>query len=142
MKKIIWMILIVVIIALAIITNIYYQYKSEAIEVRKRNEEYDKYTSNQILGSSLMTLINKTIDYNEKNEVNKDDSKHYIDNGTNSIRIEIKFLESKNTFPMEAIAALGSESFIKNYTNMSFKCTIKEYHEKTGQIKYLLFEQV
>lgn len=142
MKKTIWIILIIVIVILTAITYGYYQYKSQLIAIKKQNEEYEKYTVNQILGSSLMTLINKTIDYNERNEIKKDDKNSYIENDKNSIKIDIKFLESENIFSMEAIANLGSENFIKNYTNMSFKCTQIQYHKKTGQIKYLLFEQV
>ena len=43
---------------------------------------------------------------------------------------------------MEAISSLGPEKFIKNYNSMKFKCTKKEYHEKTKYIKYMLFEQI
>ena len=66
----------------------------------------------------------------------------YIENEKNSIKIEIKFKESDKTYAMEAISELGYESFVKNYSNMNFICTKKEYHKKTNQIKYLLFEQI
>ena len=99
-------------------------------------------TQDAILGSTLMTLINKASDQNEKNGVEKDKQNRYISNEENSIKIEVKFLESDKIYAMESISSLGSEAFIKNYNNMNFICTKKEYHEKTKYIKYMLFEQI
>ena len=89
-----------------------------------------------------MTLMNKASNDNEKNNVEKDAEGMYIENDTNSIKIEVKFLEADIIVSMEKIQSLGEEQFLKNYRSMSFSCTKKEYHEKTKQIKYLLFEQV
>ena len=89
-----------------------------------------------------MTLMNKASNDNEKNNVEKDAEGMYIENDTNSIKIEVKFLEADTTVRMEKIQSLGEDQFLKNYRSMSFSCTKKEYHEKTNQIKYLLFEQV
>ena len=89
-----------------------------------------------------MTVINKASDQNESNGIEKDEKNTYIENDTNSIKIEVKFLESDKIFSMEAISSLGAEQFIKNYNMMTFKCTKKEYHQKTNSIKYMLFEQI
>lgn len=129
--------IIVLILALAITNR-----QKAIIRAKNANLEYEKYTTNNILGSSLMTLINKVIDSNEKNGIQKDKNNLYIQNDTNSIIIEVKFIESKQIFRMEAISKLGSEAFIQNYNTMSFKCIKKEYHEKTKSISYLYFEQV
>ena len=101
-----------------------------------------EYTKEAILGSDLMTLINKATNQNEKNQVQKDEKKHYLENEKNSIKIEVKFLESDKIYTMEAISYLGSEAFIKNYNSMQFICTKKEYHKNTNYIKYMLFEQI
>ena len=77
-----------------------------------------------------------------KNNIKKDDKNKYIENDTTSIKIEVKFLEAENIIPMENIQKLGSEQFIKNYAVMNFKCIKKEYHSKTNNIKYMLFEQI
>ena len=108
----------------------------------KDNLEYENYTVNNILGSSLITLINKVIDSNNQNDVQKDEKGLYISNDTNSIIIEVKFKERDEVFRMEAISKIGSEAFIKNYNTMSFKCIIKQYHKNTKSISYLYFEQV
>ena len=141
MKKNLSVILGIFIIIIVILYLLYDNYMATILSAQKVNQEYEKYTENSILGSSLMTLINKVIDQNEKNEIEKDEANRYIQNDKNSIIIEVKFLEAEGTFSMEAIANLGADKFIKNYSNMTFKCTKKEYHSKTKNISYMLFEQ-
>ena len=117
--------------------------RQKALEIAKNeNAEYERYTENNIFGSSLMTLINKVTNSNEKNAVLTNDNGFYISNNENSIIIEVKFLESDAVFRMEQISRQGYENFIKYYNTMSFKCIKKEYHEKTKYISYLFFEQV
>jgi len=142
MKKNLFILMSIFIIIILILGLMIYNYKSTLLRAEKANLEYEKYTTNNILGSSLMTLINKVIDNNEKNYIDKDENNLYIENDTNSVIIEIKFIESDKVFRMESIAKLGSEAFIKNYNTMSFKCIRKEYHEKTKNISYLYFEQI
>lgn len=142
MKKNLLLILIIFIIFILIIYFLYDNYTKSIILANKQNQEYEQYTKDTIVGSSLMTLINKAIDQNEKNEIQKDNKNRYIQNDKNSIIIEVKFLESEDIFSMEAIAKLGAEQFIKNYNNRTFKCAKKEYHNNTKLIKYLLFEEI
>ena len=65
----------------------------------------------------------------------------YIENDTNSVKIQVKFLESEDIFDMELITNNGNENFIKYYGGFSFKCTKIDYH-KNGNVKSLLFEQI
>ena len=142
MKRNLFVIIGTFLIIITILTYIYFNYRKINILAKQQNSEYEQYTQDTILGSTLMTLINKVSDQNEKNRVEKDKQNRYIENEENSIKIEVKFLESDKIYAMEAISNLGSEEFIKNYNNMNFKCIKKEYHEKTKLIKYMLFEQV
>lgn len=142
MKKNLFVILGIFIIIIVILSYTYLNYRKTIILANQTNKEYESYTKNEIVGSQLMTLINKVIDQNEYNQIELDSENRYIENDENSIKIEIKFLESDKIFSMEAISNLGAEKFIKNYNRMTFKCTKKEYHEKTRKIKYLLFEQI
>lgn len=141
MKKNLFVIMGIFLIIIVILSYMYYNYKKINILAEQKNKEYEIYTENEILGSTLITLINKASDQNEKNEVKKDEQNRYINNDENSIKIEVKFSESDKIYKMEAITNLGSEAFIKNYNNMKFICTKKEYHKKTKNIKYMLFEQ-
>lgn len=142
MKKNLFIITGIFVITMAILAFIYFNYQKSLILAQNANREYEYYTTNNISGSELMTLINKVSDKNQKNGLEKDKNNRYIQNDTNSIKIEIKFLESNKTFEMESISNLGSESFVKNYNKLEFKCTKTEYHEKTKNIKYMLFEQI
>lgn len=142
MKKTIAVLIVIMLIIVVVLIYQYNSYKTVALRNQKLNEEYEVFTQGEILGTSLITLINKAIDSNQKNNVQLDENNLYIDNNKNSIRIEVKFTESDEIYPMERIGKLGSEQFIKNYATMNFKCTQKEYHDKTKIIKYLLFEQI
>lgn len=142
MKKFFIIMSIIILIILAVVTYKYNSYRTNELRTQKLNREYEVFTEGEILGTSLITIINKAVDNNEKNGIKTDNNNMYIENDTTSIKIEVKFLESENTFPMERIQKLGSEEFIKNYAVMNFKCTKKEYHKKTNNIKYMLFEQI
>lgn len=142
MKKNLLILLGIFFTIIVILSYMYYNYRKIAIMSNKINYEYENISKSTILGSTLMSTINKAIDQNEKNEIQKDEQDRYITNKENSIKIEVKFLESDKIYTMEAISSLGSEAFIKNYRNMKFKCTKKEYHEQTNYIKYMLFEQI
>lgn len=142
MKKTLIILILLIIAIIAVVIYQYNSYNRKLAETKRINKEYENFTENEILGTSLITLINKAIDSNEKNSISKNDKGLYIENETTSIKIEVKFLESDNIFSMESIGRLGSEEFTKNYGAFSFKCTKKTYHEKANNIKYLLFEQI
>ena len=142
MKRTLYILLSIFIILVIGIFYIYNNFIKVAMLSNKINTEYESYTEGTIVGSSLITLINKAIDHNTKNNVTTGYKDLYKENDTNSIKIEIKFIESDKTFSMESISKLGSEEFVKNYSSRNFKCTEKKYHDKTGQIKYMLFEEV
>ena len=80
MKKNLLVILGIFLIIIAVISYIYYNYEKTARIAKQTNLEYEKYTQQEIIGSSLMTVINKATDQNEKNGVAKDKNKRYIEN--------------------------------------------------------------
>lgn len=142
MKKVLAILLVIIVVVVTIVIYNYSNYKTQLERTRKLNEEYETFTNSEILGTSLISLINKAIDNNKKNNISLDDNNLYIENETTSLNIEVIFTESEEKYPMEKIERLGSEQFIKNYASATFKCTKKQYHEKTNNIKYLLFEQI
>ena len=141
--KITLLILIAIVIVIVCIIGIkYYSYMMEYNNVIKENEEYEKYKDQEVYGIDLATLINKAVDKNEKNNIPKDDKNLYIQNDENSIEIEIYIEDNETTYKMEVFYNSGTEQFIQYYGNIKFKCSKIEYHEKTGKIKYILFEQI
>lgn len=140
MKKIAIFILIII----AIVSTVSYLYLSSINTYRnaqKENAKFEIYLNNEITGTEITTLINKAIDQNKKNEIEKDNKGKYIENDENSLNIDIKFIDDDVTYNMEKIFDRGMENFLTYYRNISFKCSEVQYHEKTNKIKYMLFEQ-
>lgn len=143
MKNRIILILIIFLIILSISIYYVYNYRRQAIEAQKINNEYKTYYNMQMLGTELVSILNKTADINEKNEIPKDSKDMYIDNNINSIKIYInlKYKEEFQTVEMEKILNNGIEKFIKSYATASFKCTEIRYHDKTKNVKELVFTE-
>ena len=71
MKKTILIFLSIVIIIVSIIGIKYYSYMIEHNNVKKENAEYEAYKDKEVYGIDIATLINKTVDQNEKNEIQR-----------------------------------------------------------------------
>ena len=141
MKKIV-IILAIVLILVSIIAFQYYSYQVDYQITIEENAEYEQYQDKEIYGIDLATIINKTVDKNAKNGIQKDEKGKFIPNDTNSIEIEIFIKDNEKMYRMEIFYNNGTEEFLRYYGNIKFKCSNIEYHEKTGKIKYLLFEQL
>lgn len=142
MKQTFFIVLAVIFIIICITCVILINIQAEKSEIKKENMEYEKYVNNEILGTDLATLISKSIDNNERNEVQKDDRGYYIENGFNSIKIDLKMTTIDKTYPMEEIYNNQMTAFVKNFNLIRFKCTSIEYHKKTGKISKLVFEEL
>ena len=141
MKKVI-IFLVTIVIIVCIIAFQYNSYKRNQNSISSENAEFEKYTNNEIYGIDLATIINKSIDKNEKNKILKDEKGFFIQNDENSIEVEIRIKENDTTYKMEQIYKQGTEQFVQFFINEKFKCSKIEYHEKTDRIKYMLFEQI
>ena len=141
MKKII----IFFVIVIAIIASVWYIYEQKKISnnnLISNNNQYEQLLNKTISGTELTTYINKVIDDNINNKVEKNHSGIYKDKKKNSISIKIKFIDSDDEIPFERIYENDVRRFIKLYGNQDFKCTNIEYHKKTNMIKSLYFEEV
>ena len=141
MKKII-IFLVGIGIIVAIVSYVYFNYRIIEKETKRENMQYENYYQKEIYGTDLVTLMNKVVDENTKNEVEKDDTGLYKDNGKNSIRIDIKFTDDDRIHTLEEIYNGGTEVFVQYYNQIKFKCTKIEYHEQTRKVRYLYFEQI
>ncbi len=141
MKKIAIFFIIIILIICAIFA-MYISYKANYNISKKSNLSFEKYLNEEVYGSELATVINRAIDRNEKNEVEKNNKGIYQNNDTNSINIEIKMLDDDTIYQMETFYRGGIQNFINYYSNIKFKCVDIEYHSSTNQVKYMLFEQI
>lgn len=140
MKKV-FVFLTIIVIIVAIVGYRYAVYKSEYNAVQKENADFEKYKDQEAYGIDVASMMNKAIDKNTKNKLEKDDQGNFIQNDENSIEIEIYMTDNETTYKMETIYNSGTEQFVQYYGNIKFKCSNIEYHKKTGRIKYILFEQ-
>lgn len=144
MKKII-IIFFTIIITLVIIFSVsIVENNKNLINIKQYNREYEEYYQKTILGTDVITLINKAVNENNKNEIGKDEKGYFIENTTNSIKIDIKLLSDGEltTYPMETLLNVGLSGFVKSFNLIQFKCTQISYHEDTKMVKSLVFEQI
>ena len=132
---------IIIILIICTIFAMYISYKANYNISKKSNLSFEKYLNEEVYGSELATVINRAIDRNEKNEVEKNNKGIYQNNDTNSINIEIKMLDDDTIYQMETFYRGGIQNFINYYSNIKFKCVDIKYHSSTNQVKYMLFEQ-
>lgn len=141
MKKI-FIFLTIIIVIICIIAFQYNSYKRNQNAITSENSEFNQYLDKEVYGIDLATIINKSVDKNEKNKISKDEKGFFIENDENSIKVQIYIKENEKTYEMEQIYKQGTEQFVQFFINEKFKCSKVEYHKKTGRIKYMLFEQI
>ena len=144
MKKNLIILISILLIICAFVVYFVINYRNMQMQAQINNKEYNTYKDKTIVGTTLVSIINKTVDNNEKNNIEKDNSNVYVENEDNSIKIYIYFLDDKRIetpYTMEQIYNKGSDSFIKLYGTSNFTCTNIDYHSKTGNVKSLTFEQ-
>ena len=141
MKKIIGIFIAVAVVILSLFYG-YFTYTKNNNSILKQNAEYERYLNQEIYGADLATVMNKVIDNNETNAIDKDNKGKYIENNINSIKMDIKIIDNDTVYDVETIQRGGIENFVKNFNTVKFKCTNIQYHENTKKIKYLLFEQI
>ena len=141
MKKIIIFFVIILIIICGI-SYLYINYKAEYRNSKKANLEFEKYLNEEVYGTDLATIINRAVDNNQKNQVERNNKGIYINNDKNSISIEIKMIDDDSIYQMETIYNGGIQNFVNYYSNIKFRCVEIKYHNSTSKVKYMLFEQI
>ena len=141
MKKYIIAILILSAIAISSVLVAYNEYKYNIKDLENYNNEFTKYKDTEIAGTEIATILNKAVNYNEQNNIKKDEQGMYIENDENSIKIDIYIKDNDTTYSMEKIYNMGVEKFINSFSLETFKITETQYHNKTGKIKYIKLEQ-
>ena len=142
MKKNFFLIILIFIIIFAFFSAKYLEYKADVRQIKEDNLDFEFYLGKEVYGNEVSTLINRAVDYNEKNNVKKNENNVYIQNDMNSIEIEITTidLEKEMTYNMESFYNAGMEKFYTLYNSILFECVKIDYN-KTGRVSYMLFLQ-
>lgn len=141
MKKIAIFFVIIIFIVVSML-YLYMNYKNNYNNILNENKQFESYYNQEVYGTDLATVINKAMDTNYKNNIEKDTEGRYIENDSNSINIDVKMIDNDTTYNMEKIFNGGINIFTTYYDQIKFECTKLDYHKKTGKIKYMLFEQI
>ena len=141
MKK---LLIILILLFLIVIFSIYalkINIRNNTRIIKNYNREYEAYLNKTIYGAELATLINKVVNQNEINKIPKDENKYYINNEENSIKIEIKMSITEKTYPMEEIYNNDTSEFVRYFDTEQFKCVEINYHNRTGKVSNMVFEE-
>ena len=139
-KPLILIFSILIVIMIIIFVNIQIIQKNKQ-KILNYNSEFEYYCKQEILGTDITTLINKAINENEKNDIEKDEKGYYLVNEENSIKVFIKMKAAEEMYPMENFYKAGINDFTRYFGSVKFKSTDIKYHEKTGQISEIYFEE-
>ena len=121
--------------------------RNKKVLVQKQtNKEYEQYMNKDIYGTDVITLINKAIDNNKKNNVLQDEKEYFLENSDNSLIIEVEMItneekEKTKIYRMETINRGGIQAFITNFNTTKFQITDIKYHEKNNKLKYIKISQ-
>lgn len=140
MKKILFLLLIIIAVILGVVVNYYNKIQSQNDEINKFNFIYENYNKKNLNGLDITTLINKAISNNEKYAIPKDQEGLYILDDEYSIEIYVTMIINEKTYRMERINNLGINSFVAYFGQVNFKCTDVKYHKKTGRVASMTFE--
>lgn len=141
MKKYIIILIILVAIVITSVLYAYRTYNKNIEDLINYNNSFEQYIDKEIEGTQIATILNKAVNNNEQNKVEKDEKQNYIENEKNSIKIDIYIKDNDTTYSMETIYNMGVEKFINSFSLETFKMAKIEYHEQTKIIKYILIEQ-
>lgn len=102
MKKIAIFFLIVIVIIVGI-SYMTLNYKAKYNNAKKANEQFVSYYNKEFQGYDLARIINKAYDNNLTGSVSRDENGKFIENDNNSIKIDIKILDTDKVYDMETL---------------------------------------
>ena len=80
MKKNLIILISILLIICAFVVYFVINYRNMQMQAQINNKEYNTYKDKTIVGTTLVSIINKTVDNNEKNNIEKDNSNVYVEN--------------------------------------------------------------
>lgn len=142
MKKTFAVILVILLVIVAMISITIKAKQDDEKAVKKTNLEYQQYLGKKVYGTDVTTIINRAIENNTQHNIQKDEKGMYIDDGEYCIKVELNMITVEKTYQMEQLYNAGLTEFVKNFNLIDFECTKIEYHEKTGRISKIVFNEL
>ena len=87
-------------------------------------------------------MINRAMNENISNNIERNENGEFIDDGERSVRIEIEMITIEETFSMEWIYDRGMMEFVGAFNFVTFESVEVEHHRRTGRISRMVFRQL
>lgn len=142
MRKTLYFILIPVVIIVSIVFANYIEYTKNKTEIINLNKEFIAYENKNLQINTVVTLMNKAIQKNKENGIPQTEKQNFEPNDTNSIKIYLEIKSRNSMIPMEELllnSKIGIEKVEYAFSDLIFEISNIEYHEKTGQVKKVIF---
>lgn len=133
---------IIAVLAIAIFTFVYKSRVAQLIIEEEYIAQYESYLNKKVLGTDLVTLMNKIVNHNEKLELTKLEDGKYEEITKQAIRLEIVFTDNEETYSLETLYENGTDTFMTYYGPVTFMCEHIEYYENSKNIKMMSFKQM
>lgn len=148
MKKVILLLIILIVVTVVIVLIQVSDNRSGLQEKKAFNAQFEEYIDKELLGTDVMTIINKAIDNNTTNEIPKDDEENFIEDDSKCIKVYLILLtkdEEEKTkeimYPMETLQRAGLDGFIDRFSLTKFKCNKIEYNSE-GRVSKIEVKQI
>ena len=144
MKKFFITLLIVLVVFVAPLMMFISNYKQKQGEITKFNIQFEECKEGKINGIDVASLINASVDNNERYEIEKNEEGIYIDDDFYCVRIEVMMKSVSDntqiiTYAMEDIYSLGIDRFVKNFNLLEFECQDISYNS-VGRVSKIIFK--
>lgn len=137
MKKIAFSILGVLLLILVFVVINISDRNIKNNENTRFNIQFENFSGKTIYGADVLTIINKAIDNNEENAIQRDENGLFIANDENSVKIELILLSTDSegkvnevTYQMENLEKADLNKFVSSFGLTKFECTSIEYNSK------------
>lgn len=125
--------------------------QEEAEQIEEFNKDYTKYDGQYVYGTEVITIINKTLDYKEKQGVDIQVNITFVEPYTYKIKDKeytTKSINLKNESDVYTFidftrnnTNLNNENDSSDIKNRAFKCTKVGQDSTTGKVNYIEFQE-
>lgn len=148
MKKILISILIVFILIIIVVTLNISNNVTKLNTISSFNKGFENYKDKTLYGADVLTIINKAIDNNEENNIQRDQEGYFVEDDNYSIKVDLILLSTdkeeniKETIhPMEKLEKVGLDGFISSFSITRFEFTDIKYNSN-GRISKITLKQM
>lgn len=148
MKKVLISILIIFILIIIVVTLNISNNVTKMNAISNFNKEFEKFKEKTLYGADVLTIINKAIENNKENNIQRDDEGNFIEDDNYSIKVDLVLLSKdkeenikETVHPMEKLEKVGLDGFISSFSITKFEFKDIKYNSN-GKISKITIKQI